>query len=290
MMTKNFAKTALVLLALVLALGSGAQAQQTEIKWFGHAAFSITTPKGKVLIIDPWLKNPVNPEAADGKDPLAAITRADYILLTHGHFDHVGETVEIAKKTGAKLVTNFELGTNLVKLQGFPEKQATFETIADIGGAIQTPDGEVTMTLTSAVHSSSVENPNAGANEPKLVEGGNPGGFVIQIKDGPTIYDSGDTAFFQDMKTIGEEFRIDVALLFIGGHSGMGPQIAAKAAQAVNARLAIPQHYGDLPGFTTDASGFAAALKKYRVPFYEMKPGQTITFNGAKLQPSPAGK
>ena len=68
-MTKNFAKTALVLLALVLALGSGAQAQQTEIKWFGHAAFSITTPKGKVLIIDPWLKNPVNPEAADGKDP-----------------------------------------------------------------------------------------------------------------------------------------------------------------------------------------------------------------------------
>ena len=289
-MTTKITKILATLFVFLCVLASEARAQQTKIKWLGHAAFSIATPKGKVLLIDPWLKNPVNPAAANGKDPLVEITKADYILLTHGHYDHVGETVEIAKKTGAKLIANFELGTNLVKLQGFPEKQATFETIADIGGAIRTPDGEVTMTLTNAVHSSSVENPNAGANQPKLVEGGNPGGFVIQIKNGPTIYHSGDTAYFQDMKTIGEEFRIDVALLFIGGHSGMGPQMAAKAAKAVNARLAIPQHYGDLPGFTKNASGFAAALKKQRVPFYEMKPGQTITFRGSKLQQSPTAK
>ena len=275
----------LTTLFLIIFSFVAASAQETKIKWFGHAAFSITTPKGTVLLIDPWLKNPLNPEAANGKNPLDAITKADYILLTHGHFDHVGETVEIAKKTGAKLVTNFELGTNLVKLQGFPEKQATFETIADIGGEIQTPDGEVTIILTNAVHSSSIQNPNAGANQPELVEGGNPGGFIVQIKNGPTIYDTGDTAYFQDMKTIGEDYQIDLALIFIGGHSGMKPQTAAKAAQAVNAKLAIPQHYGDfLPFFAKDANGFAAELKKYNIPFYEMKPGETITFRGTKME------
>ena len=282
--TEKFTKILICLCACVFVFVSETAAQETKIKWFGHAAFSITTPKGKILLVDPWLKNPSNPEAKDGKNPLDAITKADYILLTHGYFDHVGETVEIAKKTGAKLVTNYELGTNLVKLQNFPEKQATFETIGDIGGEIQTPDGEVIIAFTNAVHSSSVQNPNAGVNQAELVEGGNPVGFVIQIKDGPTIYDTGDTAYFQDMKTIGEAYRIDLALIFIGGHSGMEPRMAARAAQAVNPKLAIPQHYSDLPFFTKDASNFAAELKKYNIPFYEMKPGETITFRGAQME------
>ena len=129
-----------------------------------------------------------------------------------------------------------------------------------------------------------MENPNAGVNRAKLVEGGNPVGFVIQIRDGITIYDTGDTAYFQDMKTIGEDYRVDVALVFIGGHSGMEPRMAARSAQAVGAKLVIPQHYGDLPNFTKDANGFAAELKKYNIPFYEMKPSQTITFHGVKLE------
>src|SRR5437763_2412616 len=97
---------------LFLLMGSSvyqASAQETKIKWFGHAAFSITTPKGKVLLIDPWLKNPSNPEAKDGKDPLASLAKVDYILLTHGHRDHVGDAVEIARKTGAILICNPEL-------------------------------------------------------------------------------------------------------------------------------------------------------------------------------------
>src|SRR3569832_2783617 len=113
----------------ILALASEAAAQETKLKWFGHAAFSITTPNGKVLLIDPWLRNPSNPEGKDNKDALAGVSKVDYILLTHGHRDHVGEAVEIAKRTGAILISNPELAGILVKLQGFPEKQASTDAI-----------------------------------------------------------------------------------------------------------------------------------------------------------------
>src|ERR1051325_11849175 len=101
-----------------------ANAQDTKLKWFGHAAFSITTPRGKVLLIDPWLSNPSNPDVKDGKDPLATLSKVDYILLTHGHRDHVGDAVEIAKKTGAILICNPDFAVNLVTPAVFPSKKA----------------------------------------------------------------------------------------------------------------------------------------------------------------------
>lgn len=267
-----------LLLASIATLG-----QETKLKWFGHAAFSITTPKGKVLLIDPWLSNQVNPEAKDGKDPLAAVPKVDYILLTHGHRDHVGDAVEIAKRTGAILITNPELAGNLVKLSGFPAKSAQTDNIMGIGGEITIADGEVMVHMTAAVHSSSVYNPNAGPNEPERAYGGNPAGFVIAVKGGPTVYHSGDTAYFKDMETIGESYSIDVALLNIGGHFGMEPRMAARAAQSVRGKLAIPHHFGTDTGMTQDATGFAAELKKLRIPFREMKPGETLIFHGRQL-------
>src|SRR5215218_11079159 len=114
----------LTLTVLLLGLVAQANAQETKLKWFGHAAFSITTPSGKVLLIDPWLSNPSNPDAKEGRDPLSAISKVDYILLTHGHRDHVGDAAAIAKKTGAALICNPELAGNLVKLADFPSKQA----------------------------------------------------------------------------------------------------------------------------------------------------------------------
>jgi Predicted Zn-dependent hydrolases of the beta-lactamase fold len=270
---------------IVLAFGSVYQvsAQETKIKWFGHAAFSITTPRGKVILIDPWLKNPSNPEAKDGQDPLASVSKVDYILLTHGHRDHVGDAVEIARKTGAILVSNPELAGNLVKLADFPNKQAETDAIMGIGGEIQIADGEVTVAMTPAVHSSSVFNPKATATEAERAYGGNPAGFVLIIKNGPTIYHSGDTAYFKDMETIGEEYQVDLALLNIGGHFGMEPRMAARAAQSVRAKLAVPHHYATFPGITEKSDDFAAALKKLKIPFYEMKPGETISFRGKQM-------
>lgn len=268
----------LVSLLLVIGLVSHAAAQETKLKWFGHAAFSITTPGGKVLLIDPWIRNPSNPEAKEN-DPLASISRVDYILLTHGHRDHVGDAVEIAKRSGAMLIANPELAFNLVKLTGFPEKQAS-DHIMQMGNEIQIADGEVTVAMTPAIHSSSVFNPKAGPNEPERAYGGSPAGFVILVKNGPTIYHSGDTAYFKDMETIGESYSIDVALINI---SQMGVKLSARAAQSLHAKLAIPMHYGTFPGLLQNADGFAADIKKLKIGFYEMKPGETISFRGKRL-------
>ena len=245
-------------------------------------AFEIVTPKGKVLMIDPWLKNPMNPYAKDGKDPLSVIAKTDYILLTHGHFDHVGDSVALAKKTGARLVTNFELGTNMAKLLGYPKDQMGFDTLFNIGGEITIADGEVTVDMVPAIHSSGLNNPHAGENQPDVVYGGNPAGFVIRIKNGPTIYDSGDTAYFSDMKLIGE-YAPDLALINIGGHFGMEPPMAARAAKAVRAKLVVPMHYATFPVLTQSADGFVKMLDKMHIRSKVMKPGESLTFKGKKL-------
>jgi len=270
---------ALTLIVLIIAFANYAQAQETKLQWLGHAAFSITTPNGKVLLIDPWLRNPMNPDAKDGKDPLASISKVDYILLTHGHRDHVGETIEIAKKTGAFLVANPELAGNLVKLTDFPAKQAQ-DYIMQMGSEIQIADGEVTIAMTEAVHSSSVFNPKAGPNEPERAYGGSPAGFVIMIRNGPTIYHTGDTAYFKDMEVIGESYSIDVALVNI---SQMGVKLSVRAAQSLRTKLVVPMHFGTFPGLLQSADGFASEIKKIKIGFYEMKPGETVVFRGKQM-------
>src|ERR1043166_6742228 len=277
-MKRNFVIFCMAWVA-VLALTSQAAAQETKLKWFGHAAFSIITPNGKVLLIDPWLRNPSNPEGKDNKDPLASITKVDYILLTHGHRDHVGDAVEIAKKTGAALIANPELAGNLVKLVDFPAKQAG-DYIMQAGGEIQIADGEVTIAMTEAVHSSSVFNPKAGPNEPERAYGGSPAGFIIMIKDGPTIYHTGDTAYFKDMEIIGETYSIDLALINI---SQMGAKMSARAAQSLRAKTVVPMHYATFEGLLPNADGFAAEVKKLKIGFREMKPGETISFVGKQM-------
>lgn len=270
--------------AIFLGSAGAARGEGTKLTWHGHAAFEVVTPGGAVLLIDPWLKNPVNPTAQEGKDPLARFEKVDYLLITHAHSDHVGDSVALAKKTGARLITNSELGANMVKLLGFPKKQVGFEIFINPGGEIRIANGEVTVLMTPAVHSSGLGNPNAGPQEADVVYGGTPAGFVLVIKNGPTIYHTGDTAYFKDMETIGEQYPPDVALINIGGHFGMEPPMAAKAAEAVKAKLAIPHHFGTMPILTKDPKPFVDALGKKGIAALVMTPGQSVVFEGKKLK------
>jgi L-ascorbate metabolism protein UlaG (beta-lactamase superfamily) len=284
-MKSIFQSTLLFLFTSLVA--QGAFAASTQVQFLGHAAFQITTPKGIVLIVDPWLSNPLNPAAQGGKDPIAAIRKCDYILVTHGHFDHLADAVALAKKTGAKLVTNFELASNMVSFLGFPKDQAGMDTSGNIGGTLKLAGGEVIVHFVPAVHSSGLDvKTDAGKSE--MVYGGSPAGFVIEIQNGPRIYDTGDTAYFSDMKLIGENYAPDLALINIGGHFGMEPDMAAKAAAAVKAKLVVPDHYKTFPVLTQEAGPFFRMLDERGIAHRELAPGATLVFEGK--DPMKAGK
>lgn len=262
----------LALLALLLCLPLQAQAKTpTELTWYGHAAFRIKTPGGKVLLIDPWIGNPSNKRA---KEDLAALKQVDLILITHGHFDHVGDAVEIARKTGARLVATFDLGNALAQYAGYPKKQMGFDTLGNFGGELTLLDGEVKVAFIPAVHSSTVTAP--GGQDAHYA--GNPGGFLISVRNGPTIYHTGDTDLFADMALVPRFHQVDVMLLSIGDHFTMGPERAAEAVRLVKPRVAIPMHYGTFPVLTGTPEAFAKALGGRHNGLRVMQVGQTLRF------------
>lgn len=263
-----------VLLALaMLAMTATAAQAATKIHWYGQSAFKIVTPSGGVILIDPWLTVPTNPD----KDSIAKLGRVDYILISHGHFDHVGNAVEIAKMTGAELVTTPDLGRNLVAVAGYPKDKVMG---AYMGGTVDLPKAGARVTLVNAIHGSDLTLPKPPEGGPATVPGGNPVGFVLQIKGGPTIYHTGDTDVFTDMKLIPQFFKVDLMLACIGGNFTMDPVRAALAVKFVNPKHVIPMHYGTFPVLAGTPAQFKAALDKRGLGkrMIAMKPGEDLTF------------
>src|SRR5437773_8185414 len=244
---------------------------ETQLTWYGQSAFKIVTSGGKVLLIDPWLTNPVFEKA---KDEIAALEHVDFILVTHGHSDHVGNAVEIGQKTRAKLVATFDLSAAIVSVLGYPSELADMETTGHMGGTLTLLGGEVAVTFVPAWHGSGVSKEETAPS----VYGGNPAGVVIAIRGGPTIYHTGDTALCSDMALVSRFHKIDIMLVCIGDHFTMGPDRAVEAVKLVNPREVIPMHYGTFPVLTGTPEALERELKKRKVKaeLRVMTVGETI--------------
>lgn len=262
------------LLALVmLAMTATAAQAATKVHWYGHSAYRIETPSGGVILVDPWLKNPSNPD----KESIDKLGRVDYILITHGHYDHVGNALEIAKKTGAELIANADLARNLIAVEGYPKDK--FKT-AHAGGLVALPKAGARVTLVNAVHGGDLFLSKPAEGGAAVIAGGNPVGFVMEIDDGPTIYHTGDTDLYSDMKLISEFFKVDLMLVCIDGAFTMNPVRAAQAVEWVNPKHVIPMHFGTFPVLVGTPAQFKAALDKRGLGdrMIEMKPGEDRTF------------
>ncbi|PYL41751.1 MAG: metal-dependent hydrolase [Verrucomicrobia bacterium] len=245
---------------------------ETQLTWYGQSAFKIVTPSGYVLLIDPWLTNPVNDR---GKDEIAGLNHVDLVLVTHGHSDHVGNAVEIGKRTRAKLVATFDLSAAIVSALGYPSELADVETTGHMGGTLTLLGGDIAVTFVPAWHGSGVSKEETAP----AVYAGTPAGLVIAIRGGPTIYHSGDTDLFSDMALVSRFHKIDTMLVCIGDHFTMGPLRAAEAVKLVHPREVIPMHYGTFPVLTGTPEAFERELKKRKVKadLRVMKIGETIT-------------
>jgi L-ascorbate metabolism protein UlaG (beta-lactamase superfamily) len=225
-----------------------------SLTWLGHASFRLDTPAGTRVYIDPWLGNPKCPESE--REP----ERVDMIALTHGHDDHVGDTLALAAKFDCPVYAMVELRGWLTG-KGLPEDATQ---AMNKGGTERYED--VSITLTDAKHSSSV------FEDGKPVYLGEAAGIVLGMDDGPTIYFAGDTCVFGDMALIGRLYEPDLAVLPIGDHYTMGPKEAAVAAELLGVKRMVPCHWGTF-GLLTGTPG---ALQLSDCAIEAVEPGETV--------------
>jgi L-ascorbate metabolism protein UlaG (beta-lactamase superfamily) len=224
------------------------------ITWLGHSSFVLRTPGNKTILLDPWYTG--NPKFPEHARP----AKADLILVSHGHSDHITDAAAMAKSTGATVVGIWEV-TSWLGAKGIQNLEPMNK-----GGTITVQDLRITMT--EALHSSSFD-------ENAIVYLGEPAGYVVRLENAQTFYFAGDTALFSDMKLIGELYRPDIAFLPIGDRFTMGPDTAATAAKWLGVRQVVPMHWGTFPLLTGTPDQLKQHLAGTGIQVLELTPGET---------------
>ena len=227
------------------------------LTWFGHGTFLFTTPQGRRILVDPWVNgNPACP------DQLKSIGHLDLILATHGHFDHVGDAVEIARRTGAPIVGIFELCQWLAR-------RGVRQVLPMNKGGTQEAAG-IRITMVHALHSSSH------IDDDGITYLGEAAGYVLGFSPGPTVYYAGDTGVFGDMQLIGDLYAPTLAMLPVGDVFTMGPREAARACALLGVKRAVPMHFGTFPALTGTPQAFRALAEPLGVDVIALEPGQSV--------------
>jgi L-ascorbate metabolism protein UlaG (beta-lactamase superfamily) len=271
------------LLAVALALATSwavAQSATPKVQWLGQSAFRITSPAGKVIVTDPWLRaNPLTPPEFKN---LEALGKIDVLLVSHGHTDHVADAPDLARLNNVPLYGPGDMNANMVALGILPPQLAPR---FNKSGTVEPVQG-VKVTAVRAEHSSPLvwRNPTTGKDESHA--GGEPLGFIIELEDGYKIWHMGDTGLFGDMKFIADYYKPDLVLMPIGGNFTMGPREAAYAArELVRVPQVIPMHYGANPLAKGTPDQFLAFMKDSGIQVHVLKPGETFTTTTTRRQP-----
>jgi L-ascorbate metabolism protein UlaG (beta-lactamase superfamily) len=231
---------------------------EVSFTWLGHGTWKVRSAKQKEVLIDPWvMNNPVTPPN------LKTVDKCDLMLITHAHFDHIGDALEIAKKTKPTIVTIHELGVWLGS-KGIDDQSIV---TGNKGGTLEVSGLKITMV--HAEHSCGI------SDNGQILYGGEPCGLVIEFENGFTIYFAGDTDVFGDMALIAELSRFDVAFLPIGDHYTMGPERAAKAVELLGVKTVVPMHFATFPVLTGRPRQLQELVGR-GVKVLDVKPGDTI--------------
>jgi L-ascorbate metabolism protein UlaG (beta-lactamase superfamily) len=229
-----------------------------NISWLGHGTFQLVLDGGETLILDPWTDG--NPKYPAG----FKITRADTMLISHGHFDHIHDAVPLAKKFAPKVVAIFETCVWL-------ESKGVKNTCAMNKGGSQKV-GSVNITMVHAIHSCGIQDGD------QIIYGGEAAGYVLRFSDGRTAYFSGDTNVFTDMQLIQQLYQPEIAFLPIGGLFTMSPYEAAVACKLLDVKKVIPMHYGTFPALTGTPADLRDRLAGTGCEVWEFEPGKTQTW------------
>ncbi len=230
---------------------------KSRLTWLGHGTFRVETPEGKTVILDPWVQS--NPACPDSEKKLG---RVDAMLITHGHFDHINDAVEIASQHNPEVVCIYETGHWL-------ESKKVGNVRAMNKGGTQEVCG-IRITMVHALHSCGI------LDGDQIIYGGEAAGYILELPDGLRLYHAGDTAVFGDMRLIGELYRPEIALLPIGDLYTMGPREAAKAVELLGVKRVVPMHWGTFPALTGTPDALREQVSKLGAEVHALEPGESL--------------